>query len=573
MEWYYYVLIAAFVICFLIYQGIKTGKNAKRRTIDRIRKSFGKESEREYTYNEYNRIRSFFDSMQHVHEIDDITWNDLGLDDIYIRQLNNTASSCGEECLYNILREPQFDDEVLKKRDRIAEYLENNREEAYMLEYEYAKMGRSKSIAVYDFITRLYDVKIKSKSVHYLNLLLLLAAIVMFVLDTAIGILCVVLALIINVTMYYALKSDTQNYFICFKYICNMANVAKNISALEFKNEAGASRDSYEEIKAATEHIGNVYKKIKPVLRGASFMQSGSISGSFVDIFLEYIKVITHADLIIFANMVDNVKKYSKDFMDLYESLGNLEAMYAIASYRTLLREGEGKLGFCVPVFKEGKTIDMKNGYHSLLSEPVANDINAKCGVLITGSNASGKSTFLKTVAINLLFAQTLYTCAASEFMTFHTDILSSMTLRDDIEGGDSYYMVEIKALKRIVDFVKKKAKIVAFVDEVLRGTNTVERIAASSEILRSLNTDNSICFAATHDIELTAILENEYDNYHFKEEIKENDIMFDYRICMGRATTRNAIKLLAIIGYESGIIEKAEGLAERYAKTGSWTE
>ena len=119
------------------------------------------------------------------------------------------------------------------------------------------------------------------------------------------------------------------------------------------------------------------------------------------------------------------------------------------------------------------------------------------------------------------------------------------MTLRDDIEGGDSYYMVEIKALKRIVDFVKKKTKIVAFVDEVLRGTNTVERIAASSEILRSLNTDNSICFAATHDIELTAILENEYDNYHFKEEIKENDIMFDYRICMGRATTRNAIKLL----------------------------
>ena len=135
MEWYYYVLIAAFAICFLIYQGIKTGKNAKRRTIDRIKKSFGKESEREYTYNEYNRIRSFFDSMQHEHEIDDITWNDLGLDDIYIRQLNNTASSCGEECLYNILREPQFDDEVLKKRDRIAEYLENNREEAYMLEY------------------------------------------------------------------------------------------------------------------------------------------------------------------------------------------------------------------------------------------------------------------------------------------------------------------------------------------------------------------------------------------------------------------------------------------------------
>ena len=87
---------------------------------------------------------------------------------------------------------------------------------------------------------------------------------------------------------------------------------------------------------------------------------------------------------------------------------------------------------------------------------------------------------------------------------------------------------------------------------------------------------ENEYRFMLNNNFDLlahTKNFENEYDNYHFKEEIKENDIMFDYRICMGRATTRNAIKLLAIIGYESGIIEKAEGLAERYAKTGSWTE
>ena len=67
------------------------------------------------------------------------------------------------------------------------------------------------------------------------------------------------------------------------------------------------------------------------------------------------------------------------------------------------------------------------------------------------------------------------------------------------------------------------------------------------------------MCFAATHDIELTELLEKEYDNYHFEETIVENDVRFNYRLKNGKATTRNAIRLLAVLGYEDTIIEKAE--------------
>ena len=109
------------------------------------------------------------------------------------------------------------------------------------------------------------------------------------------------------------------------------------------------------------------------------------------------------------------------------------------------------------------------------------------------------------------------------------------------------------------------------FVDEVLRGTNTVERIAASSQILKSLNSENSMCFVATHDIELTSLLEDRYENYHFREEVTDGDVTFSYQLLPGKATTRNAIRLLSIMGYQENIIQKAEQMALEFVQNSHW--
>ena len=146
------------------------------------------------------------------------------------------------------------------------------------------------------------------------------------------------------------------------------------------------------------------------------------------------------------------------------------------------------------------------------------------------------------------------------------------MALKDDIVSGESYYIVEIKSLKRILDAAAhRKGTILCFVDEVLRGTNTVERIAASTQILRSLGHSGILCFAATHDIELTELLQGEFDNYHFEEDVREGDVYFNYRLKEGKATTRNAIKLLELMGYEPGVIEKASAQAEYFLDYGVW--
>jgi DNA mismatch repair ATPase MutS len=145
------------------------------------------------------------------------------------------------------------------------------------------------------------------------------------------------------------------------------------------------------------------------------------------------------------------------------------------------------------------------------------------------------------------------------------------MALKDNIFNNESYYIAETKSLKRIIDNLNVQIPTICFVDEILRGTNTVERIAASSQVLKYLTINNCICIAASHDVELTYILEKYFENYHFQEEISNDEISFDYKIYNGRATTQNAIKLLGILGYDNDIVSKAEKNAVKFLQQGIW--
>ncbi|MBQ7360840.1 MAG: hypothetical protein IJW63_12210, partial [Lachnospiraceae bacterium] len=307
--------------------------------------------------------------------------------------------------------------------------------------------------------------------------------------------------------------------------------------------------------------------------RGAFWlMSSGRMSGSGnpLDILTDYMRMIFHLDLIQFNKMLHQVRIHLGDIEVLIENLGYLETAIAIGEYRYYM-ETEGN-GYCKPLLHKCGVIKVEQGYHPLLLNPVKNSIDADRGVLLTGSNASGKSTFLKMVAIEAIMAQTIFTCTADSYEGDLFVICSSMSLKDDIEGGDSYYIVEIKSIKRILDIVKKgEYPVLCFVDEVLRGTNTVERVAASTEILRSLSQNGVLCFAATHDIELTDLLSEQFDNYHFEEKVQDGDVLFNYELMIGKATTRNAIQLLRIMGYDSNIIESATDRAERFLQTGRW--
>ncbi len=149
--------------------------------------------------------------------------------------------------------------------------------------------------------------------------------------------------------------------------------------------------------------------------------------------------------------------------------------------------------------------------------------------------------------------------------------VYASMALEDPLDQDESYSIVEIKSLKRILDAVEWCENVLCAVDEVLRGTNTVERITASSELLRVLSQSGAICLAAAHGIELCRLLGDCFTLAHFEERVEDGAVRFDDLLKSGPAVTRNAIRLLELLGYPKALTSTASARAERFERTGIW--
>ncbi|NLL92990.1 MAG: hypothetical protein GX225_02430 [Clostridiales bacterium] len=560
MEGYGYFIIVAIVAVFFAVQSFRSRKAEKARLWKDICDGFGQVPDREYSYPEFERISHFHKFMMDKHpkteRVDDITWNDLDMDSVYLL-CNNTYSSVGEEYLYHMLRTPKKENE-LKKFDKMTTWFEEHEEDAKQMQVKFSKLGRTKTISLYDFIHRLGDLKTKSNLPHYLSIITFFVSAGLLLTVPSIGILAFIAVIAFNVVSYYRSKGEIENYFICFRYLVSIIICSKGISE--------SLDDEFKEYKNEIDEINDSLKSLKKGL----FVLSDSIDGSIVEILMDYIRMLFHVDIIKFNSMLSKTMSHIMDVDKLYSLIGTIESAIAVASFRKCMTTKHGYVSR--PMFDNTSIhISFDDMYHPLIDNAVCNSISERKGVLLTGSNASGKSTFLKSTAINVILARTIYTTLSRTMKMCEFRIFSSMALADDLENNESYYIVEIKALKRIVDAAAIDTPMICFVDEVLRGTNTVERIAASSEILNSISGKNVLCFAATHDIELTHILEKTYSNYHFEENVVNDDVQFNYKLNTGRATTRNAIKLLKVIGYKDEIIKKATDRAGRFVDTGSW--
>jgi len=200
----------------------------------------------------------------------------------------------------------------------------------------------------------------------------------------------------------------------------------------------------------------------------------------------------------------------------------------------------------------------MEQMYHPLLSHPVGNDWYIEKNCILTGSNASGKSTCIKALAVNAILARGIHTCAAERFSLPPMYVITSMTLRDDIAAGESYYIREVRYLKRLVDRGSHPGCTLCIIDEILKGTNTKERLAASEAVLSFLENTSCLVIAATHDRELATVMADRYENYHFRNDMEGGEIHFDYRLHPGISDSSNAVALLEIMGFPKEIVAEA---------------
>lgn len=555
-----YLIFAAAMVCFIVLMMLKSFldyKKSEKRFVQKLYKEYGTLPQKEYKPEQFENISHYFLKHKEGYYVDDITWNDLNMDEIF-KQLNNTFSSAGEEYLYHILRTPCLEEEELLKREGIISWFQNHSDERVSYQFIFSRLGKCGKFSIYDYLDYLDQLGERSNLKHYLAIAGILGSILLLFVNIPIGLVALVCILIYNNLSYFKIKNEIDPYVTSFAYIFRLLDAVGEL----VKKRVAILEEEFDELITC-------HNAMTGFRTGSSLVMSGSRmsgSGNPLEILADFLRMGFHIDLIKFNQMLTEVRKHLPEIDRMISVLGKIEAMIAIGSYRKAM-------SCCVPEFTDELFIETNEMYHPLITHPVKNDISTGSSVLITGSNASGKSTFLKTVAISAILAQTIHTCPAASYKASLFRICSSMSLRDDVQGGDSYYMVEIKSLKRILAMAADEGDnpVLCFVDEVLRGTNTVERIAASTEILRSLDKKNCICFAATHDIELTHLLTKNYDNYHFEEDIADNDISFSYKIMCGRATTRNAIRLLGIMGYDKQIIEEAEQMANHFMKTGQW--
>ena len=473
------------------------------------------------------QYRTYRDHYNKQSFIDDKTWSDLNMDTLF-HKINFNFTAIGEMRLYATLRG------MFKvNQTSLINMFKDNKVFRLNVSYILSKIGKN----VYPLFP---DQMLPSKR----NILLMFCPLLPFIgfafifLIPSKGILICLTFMILNAILSFKLK---KSYDQDLKSIFYTANVIKQSQALSKIESTPAISVDFTHFKASRRFSGLLAR-----------VESQDMVSSII----MFIKLVFMIDYVLFHLIQRSYFKYQEEVMACYDYISILDNHYSIAMYQHTLTH------YCYPKINNNiNGLQMKSIIHPLLDEEnaIANTIDISNHILLTGSNASGKSTFMKAVALNLILAQSIQTATAHSFIYQPGYVMTSMANADDVLSGDSYFMSELKSIRRLFNTYQCN-KIYCFIDEIFKGTNTTERIAASESVLSFLDNQKAYqVIAATHDVELSILLENTYNNYHFNESIQENSIFFDYKIKPGKANTRNAIELLRITQFPIDIYQRAQ--------------
>ncbi|MGI6152905.1 MAG: MutS-related protein [Christensenellaceae bacterium] len=476
--------------------------------------------------------------------VDDATWDDLEMDAVFSR-MNACLSSAGEEYLYKKLHEPCTDCIPLRDFETFIAALESNPALRLRLQQLLFRVGKSRYNHVAGLIHNTESKLLGRAWAYPLLALLPAAAIVLMFFSAGWGILLFAAAAAVNGIVYYFSMQKARDAIGAVRYLSSVMWFLDQL----FKEERP-------EVEAFLPGLKNDYRLLRPALRRA-FASTRPVMGD-LDALLVYLRFLFFIDIIPYNRAMKKIAGNKPALKRLYEAAGSMDAALCVLSYRKSVH------AYCRPEFWDKKEVSFSGMAHPLVEPAVENSLETSQNCLITGSNASGKTTFIKAVAVNAILAQTVHTCLASQFRMPFAHVMTSMAIKSSVVSGESYFIAEIKSLGRILDRIGEDMPCLCFIDEILRGTNTTERIAASYAVLCYLADKNALCFVASHDIELAGLLQDVYRNLHFSERIEQDGIVFDYKLHEGYAKTKNAIRLLSFMGFDAEVCQNAEALAER---------
>ncbi|MCX6175047.1 MAG: hypothetical protein NTZ27_09875 [Ignavibacteriales bacterium] len=514
------------------------------RAIKKLRNQWGKFSENS-TDLEISKLLFQFKEKKESEDyytLNDGTWNDLDMDE-FLKTVDRTITPIGAQYLYDLLRIPLLTQEELIARENIINAVSKNR--ALREKIQVALLPLAGPYVKYLVFSLWTPLPQKPKYVFVFYCLSALAIwLLILVLSGFLHVGFIIIPFAVNSVVLFLNQNKLKQFLASFQYLAVLINVAGKIHDL-IKNDF-------------PEVCEDINKNLKPVRSVAYNIYSLQLSEN--NPIAAYFNIYFLSQITGFYSALNKIKINLHGLRKLFETVGYLDAMISIASYRKQFPN------FTTPFFGNNSNhFNVKEIFHPLIVDPISNDFRFESkNILLTGSNMSGKTTFLKTIGINAVLAQTLNMCTAKKYEAPFLKIISSIERADDLMSGKSYYMAEVESILRIVNASCTNNINLFIIDEIFRGTNSVERTAASIEVLKYLTNGKDFTILATHDLQLTEILKENYLNYHFQEQMTGDGLHFDYKLHKGNATSKNAIALLEYVGYPKSIVDGAKRLIEK---------
>jgi hypothetical protein len=545
---YFLGIVFIFILSILIHRFLK--KKHLRNLKNTLNNNWG--SPKKESYYNFFVISKYFNNNNHkekaFHILSEKSKIDFDIDDVF-KFIDRTSSKIGQQYLYFKLRTIGSITDLLKF-DKLTTLFKNNKELSISCQLELSKLNSNNSYYLEELVN---DKQLESSKYLWLVKALTITAILSIILLFFYPIFSLLLVIVfsMNLFFHYKNKHKVAYYLNGVTQLSKALKVSKNL----IKNP---------EILTHFKDI-SFMQKMKAIQFKTEFIAfEKNITDEYLFFFwfiAEIIKILFNVEYLVFYSFLKAINKERKNIEDLYLFIGKIDAAISVASLKS------GNLKICTPTFNDDNELKVEEIHHPLIDNCITNDTHLlNKSMLLTGSNMSGKTTFIRTVAINCILAQTLHFCFADQYAAPFYKIHSSIRITDDLLDNTSYYLQEVLTIKELIKASKDNNPCLFVLDEIFKGTNTVERISGGKAILSYLNKKNHTVLVSTHDIELTELLvKDNYDLYHFSEKIEDNNLFFDHKIKPGKLKTKNAIKILDLYKYPSEIIKDAKEIESTY--------
>lgn len=472
--------------------------------------------------------------------MDDRTWSDLEFDRLFALA-DSTRSPLGSQCLYRRLRTYVGDESALKGEYEIYLKLVNEAPLREEIQLATSLLQNDSNALICDALFGEEPRQPRWAPLIFLfsglSILSCIAAI--FVHPVAWAFAALVFC---NVVLLFFGNYRFHEVYSTAARIGNMVGVAVRLSRIQ-------SSVPFSQINALKDLLSDNLQ-IRRAFRWFLLNRHESLLGSLTF----YLQLLFLVDLAAGAIAIARMQRLRGPLQAIFEAVGSLDATVSVAAWMSRVP------AHCRPKISSEQRIEIEDGYHPILSGAVTNSIClAGQSALIVGSNMAGKTTFIKMIGTNIVLGRTLGICFASSAVIPRSPVMTSIRLEHSIESGKSHFFSEIERILLFLRTAEETGRGVFLIDELFRGTNTPERIAAAKAVLEQMARHAQV-LATTHDVELQAYLERQFSIYHFTENPDLAEV-FDYKLHAGISHARNAIALLERIGFSNSIIGEARRL------------